>query len=156
MHVEIALPNREGRQRILEIHAKRLQERAARREAELRRRQQQELAAAKKQDPAAAGRLEREHRAQLEDLTEAVRKEAAEAERDVDGQARLGQAALRAEEASELAEKLAANQDTILQDLIDCQGSAVDIGGYYRPDSAKTEAAMRPSKTLNDIIGKDF
>lgn len=56
----------------------------------------------------------------------------------------------------ELAEKLAANQDTILQDLIDCQGSAVDIGGYYRPDSAKTEAAMRPSKTLNDIIGKDF
>lgn len=29
MHVEIALPNREGRQRILEIHAKRLQEREA-------------------------------------------------------------------------------------------------------------------------------
>jgi len=29
------------------------------------------------------------------------------------------------------------------------QGQPVDIGGYYRPDMAKTAAAMRPSNTFN-------
>jgi len=32
------------------------------------------------------------------------------------------------------------------------QGSPADIGGYYRPDAAKVDAVMRPSKTLNDIV----
>ena len=32
------------------------------------------------------------------------------------------------------------------------QGSPVDIGGYYRPDAALTDAAMRPSTTLNAVI----
>lgn len=59
-------------------------------------------------------------------------------------------------EFAELAEKLGANEETILQDLIDCQGTPMDIGGYYRPDPVKTEAVMRPSKVLNDIIAKDF
>ncbi|MFM7608986.1 MAG: NADP-dependent isocitrate dehydrogenase, partial [Alphaproteobacteria bacterium] len=26
------------------------------------------------------------------------------------------------------------------------------LGGYYRPDDAKTSAAMRPSKTLNEAL----
>jgi isocitrate dehydrogenase len=28
----------------------------------------------------------------------------------------------------------------------------VDIGGYYRPDDAKVDAVMRPSKTLNEAL----
>ena len=28
----------------------------------------------------------------------------------------------------------------------------MDIGGYYRPDSAKADAAMQPSATLNAAI----
>merc|ERR1712212_139416 len=40
----------------------------------------------------------------------------------------------------------------ILKDLVDCQGSGVDIGGYYHPDHAKAEAAMRPSKKFNELM----
>jgi isocitrate dehydrogenase len=32
------------------------------------------------------------------------------------------------------------------------QGHAIDMGGYYHADAAKTQAAMRPSATLNAII----
>jgi len=32
------------------------------------------------------------------------------------------------------------------------QGKAVDIGGYYHPDTTKTSQAMRPSKTLNQLL----
>jgi isocitrate dehydrogenase len=28
----------------------------------------------------------------------------------------------------------------------------VDVGGYYQPEDAKASAALRPSKTLNDIL----
>merc|ERR1711971_1030434 len=44
------------------------------------------------------------------------------------------------------------NEAKILEELINCQGSAVDLGGYYRVDKAKTDAAMNPSDTLNTII----
>ena len=40
----------------------------------------------------------------------------------------------------------------IVDELNAAQGSAVDIGGYYRPDDALAEKAMRPSPTLNRII----
>jgi isocitrate dehydrogenase len=40
----------------------------------------------------------------------------------------------------------------ILEELIQCQGKAVDLGGYYRVDKAKTDVAMNPSATLNGII----
>jgi len=43
-------------------------------------------------------------------------------------------------------------EDTIAAELLAAQGSPVDLGGYYLPDPVKTEAAMRPSKTLNTII----
>jgi len=42
----------------------------------------------------------------------------------------------------------------ILQDMIDCQGQQVDIGGYYRVDKAKTDVAMNPSETFNKIIAR--
>ncbi|MEO8496223.1 MAG: NADP-dependent isocitrate dehydrogenase, partial [Planctomycetota bacterium] len=48
-----------------------------------------------------------------------------------------------------LALQLAENEAKIVAELNAAQGSPVDIGGYYHPDAAKTEAAMRPSATLN-------
>jgi isocitrate dehydrogenase len=51
-----------------------------------------------------------------------------------------------------IAEKLAAAEATIAKELIAAQGKPVDVGGYYHPDDAKASAAMRPSKTLNDIL----
>ncbi len=52
-----------------------------------------------------------------------------------------------------MAEQLAANEDAINAELDAAQGSPVDLGGYYHPDPAKVAAAMRPSETLNRIIG---
>ena len=51
-----------------------------------------------------------------------------------------------------VAKALADNEDKIVAELNGAQGAAVEIGGYYQPDSAKTSAAMRPSATLNAII----
>ena len=53
-----------------------------------------------------------------------------------------------------LANELAAAQDTILQDLLDCQGQPMDIGGYYYPDPALAASSMRPSATFNNIISQ--
>ena len=36
--------------------------------------------------------------------------------------------------------------------LAKTEGKPADIGGYYHPDAAKANAALRPSKTLNDIL----
>lgn len=47
---------------------------------------------------------------------------------------------------------LKANEATIVDELNGVQGPAVDLGGYYRPDWAKAQAAMRPSKTFNAAI----
>ena len=52
-----------------------------------------------------------------------------------------------------IAEALATNEADILAELAAVQGPAADLGGYYRTDEAKTDAVMRPSKTLNSIIG---
>ncbi|MBO3662126.1 NADP-dependent isocitrate dehydrogenase [Microbacterium stercoris] len=51
-----------------------------------------------------------------------------------------------------LAEKLAADEKTIVEELIAVQGKPADIGGYYRPDAEKTAAVMRPSATFNAAI----
>ena len=40
------------------------------------------------------------------------------------------------------------------QELVDCQGPAVDVGGYYKVDAAKAEVAMRPSAVFNDLMDK--
>ena len=51
-----------------------------------------------------------------------------------------------------VADALEANEDTINAELLAVQGSPVDLGGYYKPDAAKTDAVMRPSATFNAII----
>jgi isocitrate dehydrogenase len=51
-----------------------------------------------------------------------------------------------------LADTLSANEKNIYEELIAAQGKPQELGGYYRPDDAKTSAAMRPSKTLNEAL----
>ncbi|MDL9978988.1 NADP-dependent isocitrate dehydrogenase [Microbacterium candidum] len=51
-----------------------------------------------------------------------------------------------------VAEALAANEETIVAELIAVQGHAVEIGGYYHPDTALVSQVMRPSATLNGIV----
>ncbi|MEG1769844.1 MAG: NADP-dependent isocitrate dehydrogenase, partial [Comamonas sp.] len=50
------------------------------------------------------------------------------------------------------AKQLADNEQTIVAELLAVQGKPVDIGGYYQPDLAKLDAAMRPSATLNAAL----
>ena len=52
--------------------------------------------------------------------------------------------------AAELTEK----ESIIAQELIDAQGKALNIGGYYHPNAELTANAMRPSKTFNALIEK--
>ena len=52
-----------------------------------------------------------------------------------------------------IAEALVANEEKIIAELTAVQGPAVDLAGYYRTDAGKTAAVMRPSETLNGIIG---
>ncbi|MGW6200958.1 NADP-dependent isocitrate dehydrogenase [Kribbella sp. NPDC055110] len=51
-----------------------------------------------------------------------------------------------------LAETLAANEQTIVDELIAVQGNPADLGGYYQPDPAMAAAIMRPSKTWNETL----
>ena len=51
-----------------------------------------------------------------------------------------------------IADALENSEKTIVDELMAVQGQAADIGGYYRPDTALTDAVMRPSRTLNRII----
>ncbi|MCG9970242.1 NADP-dependent isocitrate dehydrogenase [Christiangramia crocea] len=51
-----------------------------------------------------------------------------------------------------IAKMMEDNQEKILQDLLDAQGSPVDIGGYYFPDEELTKKAMRPSEKFNGIL----
>ena len=62
-------------------------------------------------------------------------------------------------ESSELAAKFAPiakalvdNEAIIMTELLDSEAKAKDIGGYFKPNTLKIEAAMRPSSTLNSII----
>jgi len=47
---------------------------------------------------------------------------------------------------------LSSNEETIVKELIDCQGEPVNIEGYYLPNEDKISDAMRPSKALNSIL----
>ncbi|TCK20439.1 NADP-dependent isocitrate dehydrogenase [Pseudonocardia endophytica] len=51
-----------------------------------------------------------------------------------------------------LAEKLGAEEETIVGELNAVQGSPVDLGGYYYVDRAKADEVMRPSATFNAAI----
>ncbi|SFC65081.1 isocitrate dehydrogenase [Zunongwangia mangrovi] len=52
-----------------------------------------------------------------------------------------------------IASELEANEAKIMEELNGAQGSAQDIGGYYKMDDEKTSSAMLPSETLNKILG---
>lgn len=52
-----------------------------------------------------------------------------------------------------IADKMEASEATISAELINAQGPAIDIEGYFNPSEAKVREAMRPSATLNGIIG---
>lgn len=56
---------------------------------------------------------------------------------------------------STLAQQLADKNATILAEIDTARDKVLDIGGYYKPDDKKVTQAMRPSKTLNDIL-KNF
>jgi len=53
---------------------------------------------------------------------------------------------------AKLAEGLAQNEATIVEELVRVQGIAMDIGGYYFPDDELAQKAMRPSATLNALL----
>ena len=51
-----------------------------------------------------------------------------------------------------VAKSLGEAEETIARELLEAQGEPADVGGYYLPDDAGAERAMRPSATLNAII----
>ena len=58
-----------------------------------------------------------------------------------------------AAEFAPIAKALAEGEAKIVGELAAAQGKPADIGGYYHADPAKLSAVMRPSATLNAIIG---
>ena len=53
-----------------------------------------------------------------------------------------------------IAAALTANESKIVAELLAVQGRKADTGGYYKPDNAKADAALRPSATFNGILAK--
>merc|ERR1712070_431093 len=51
-----------------------------------------------------------------------------------------------------IAAALSEKEASISQELIDCQGTPVDFGGYFKPVDELAYKAMRPSATFNAII----
>ncbi|UGV39868.1 NADP-dependent isocitrate dehydrogenase [Methanococcoides orientis] len=51
-----------------------------------------------------------------------------------------------------VAKALMENEEKIANELLEAQGKAMDIKGYYSPDEELRSQAMRPSATLNGII----
>jgi isocitrate dehydrogenase len=54
-----------------------------------------------------------------------------------------------------LAERLGAEEETIVAELLAVQGKPVEISGYFHPDPELVTEAMRPSGTLNAVLS-DF
>ncbi len=52
-----------------------------------------------------------------------------------------------------IAQELAAGEQEIVSELAASQGGEADLGGYFHADESKVASVMRPSKTLNAIIG---
>ena len=52
-----------------------------------------------------------------------------------------------------VADALEANESAIVNELNEAQGSEMNLAGYYMPDTGLATEAMRPSETLNSIIG---
>ena len=58
-----------------------------------------------------------------------------------------------AAEFAPIAKALADGEEAILSELAEVQGPAAEIGGYYLPSVELKAKVMRPSATLNAIIG---
>ena len=58
-----------------------------------------------------------------------------------------------AAEFANVAKALADGEDAILAELAAAQGAPADLGGYFHTDAEKVAKVMRPSATLNAIIG---
>ena len=53
-----------------------------------------------------------------------------------------------------IASAMREKEEVIVRELLEAQGEAVDLGGYYSLDEEKAAAAMRPSETFNEILAK--
>jgi len=53
-----------------------------------------------------------------------------------------------------LAQRLADDETTIVDELAAVQGDPVDLGGHYYVDKDKTDAVMRPSETFNRALSE--
>ncbi|MCF1765922.1 NADP-dependent isocitrate dehydrogenase [Corynebacterium argentoratense] len=51
-----------------------------------------------------------------------------------------------------VAKELSDNAEAIAAELLEVQGKAVELDGYYNPSDAKATAAMRPSEKFNAIV----
>ncbi len=51
-----------------------------------------------------------------------------------------------------MADALRRNEQAINDELLGVQGEPADIGGYYRPDTERADAVMRPSATFNEVL----
>lgn len=52
-----------------------------------------------------------------------------------------------------IAEAMTSNEEKIVAELVAPHGNAAEMGGYYLPNDELASKAMRPSETLNSIIG---
>ena len=55
---------------------------------------------------------------------------------------------------SPIRDALVQEEESIIRELNDAQGSPVDLGGYFLPDVEKVSSAMRPSQTFNEILSR--
>ena len=53
-----------------------------------------------------------------------------------------------------IAAEMKSNESKINEELTAVQGSPVEIQGYYLPNEELTSKAMRPSVTLNAVLGR--
>jgi isocitrate dehydrogenase len=58
-----------------------------------------------------------------------------------------------AEEFAPVAKALVENEEAIVAELNNAQGVVGELGGYYALNDELTSTLMRPSATLNQIIG---
>jgi isocitrate dehydrogenase len=57
-----------------------------------------------------------------------------------------------AERVKPLAERLTADEEKIVAELTEVQGTEVEVVGYYHPDRERVADAMRPSETFNQAL----
>merc|ERR1712194_123794 len=55
---------------------------------------------------------------------------------------------------TQMAAEMEEKEVDIVKELNTCQGGKIDLGGYFKVDEKKTEAAMRPCQVWNDILAK--